>query len=469
MELDAQHYPNKTAIVTDERRLSWRELDNEVDSAAAFLFKQIGYSESQMVVGLLFPNSWQFIVVYLAILKLGHIALPLDPTYKSIEQEAIVKQMKPVAVITNRLYKKSLGSSAVNILGYEKFPSEHSGQYERLVMPADKQLASLVFTSGTTGKPKAATYSHANHIWNIKTCSEVWRWDKNDTMLLSLPLSHWYGIVMGLAGIIYHGNTLYLQEWFDEELTLKTLASGKISIFTHISTVYSRMLDVGNYYDVSNVRLMISGGSALPPPVWNAFKQRFGQEILECYGSSETGRIASNLLDERIPGSPGRILKDVDLKFSSEGEVLIKSPGVFPGYYKNPSATASSYTKDGYWRTGDIGEIDRGRIILKGRVQERIRRFGYTISPRDVEWALRKNIQISDAYVMGQQSESAPNDWLVYFIVGNLSPDEVRDYCKSNLPYAWRPDEIVMLDSIPRTRNGKPRISELKQMMPAKK
>ncbi|MGH7157222.1 MAG: class I adenylate-forming enzyme family protein [Candidatus Saccharimonadales bacterium] len=466
MEFNASDKPTKPAIICDDRQLNWAELDAQVDQAAAFLFEKVGPSDTQQVIGLLFPNGWQFVVAYLAILRLGHIALPLDPTYKKLELGAIIDQIKPLIIVTSDSYKDSVSGHDANIYIFgESKNASSSWDFKSLRLPADKQIASLVFTSGTTGKPKAATYSHANHIWNIVVCSEVWEWNEKDSLLISLPLSHWYGLVMGLAGILYHGNTLYIQEWFDEEKTLQALASGKITMFTHISTVYFRLLEVKGSYDISGVRLCISGGAALPPEIWQKFKSRFGQEILECYGSSETGRIASNLLDERIPGSPGRILPQVEQKFSENNEVLIRSPGLFPGYFNNGEATKVSYTADGWWKTGDIGEMQDGRIVLKGRVQERIRRFGYTLSPRDIEWALHKYPKIKEVYVMGQQQEGQPNDSLIYFVAGDVAEAEIHEFCKENLPYAWRPDSIIMLGSIPRTRNGKPRLSQLKAMV----
>src|SRR5205823_4980872 len=154
-----------------------------------------------------------------------------------------------------------------------------------------------------------------------------------------------------------------------------------------------------------------------PPKLWRRFKDRFNIEVLETYGTSETGRIAGNSLDKRVLGSPGKILPEVDLRLSAQNEVQIKSPGVFPGYYQNPAATRASKTADGYWRTGDIAELHDGYVFLKGRTQERIRRFGYTISPRDVEWAMHQNHKIEDIYVMGRQIEGESNDELIYFIV----------------------------------------------------
>ncbi len=434
---------------------------------AVYLNKKIGAQTSQKLIAILMSNGWQFVVTYLAILRLGHIAMPLDPTFKKLEIEAVIKQIPPYLAVSDKHYSLLLDSLGDSLGVFEDIPLGPARLKDGCVLRFDAkdQIASLVFTSGTTGKPKAAPYSHRNHIWNIEQCSKVWQWDSEDSLLISLSLSHWYGLVMGLSGIIYHGNTLYLDDWFDEGKTLETLASGKVTMFTHISTIYFKLLEAKDNYDLSNVRLCISGGSALPPAIWHEFKNRFGQEILECYGSSETGRIASNLLDERIPGSPGRVLEGVDFKLSPSSEVLINSEGVFPGYYQNPQATKAGYDAEGYWRTGDIGELENGRVVLKGRVQERIRRFGYTISPRDIEWALYKNPAVKEVYVMGDQAKGDPDDTLIYFIKSNLSQDEIKLYCKQNLPFAWRPGTIIMMPGgIPRTRNGKPKINVLKEL-----
>ncbi len=431
------------------------------------MYERIEQHDSQQVISLLFANGWQFVVSYLAIIELGHIAMPLDPTFKSLEMPAIIDQIKPTMVITDATYAGSLRGISKPVFLYEQAPENFKGSYEVLRYAADQQIASLIFTSGTTGKPKAVPNTHANHIWNIVACSEVWKWTSNDTLLVSVPLSHMLGIVMGLSGVIYHGNTMYLQAWFDEEETLKVLSSGKISFFSHAASTYVKLLAApdSNRYDLSKVRLCVSGAAPLPPEVWHKFKDRFGIEILETYGTSETGRIAGNHLHERVLGSPGKPLPGVQLRLNEKSEVEVRSPGVFPGYYKNNEATKESMTDDGFWQTGDIAELRDGYIYLKGRVQERIRRFGYTISPRDIEWAMHKLADLKEIYVMGSPEPGKPDDRLVYFVVGNLDEKSINDFCKINLPYAWRPDKIELIDAIPRTRNGKAKVDELKLMI----
>ena len=455
---------DKTALVFKDIELSWNELLEETKNAAAGIAEKVN-SKNQEIVGILLTNSDDFIISYLGILEAGHIALPLDPNFKQLEFDVILHQIPPKFVITNEDYAARFDHRDVDAVLVNEIRIDSPHDHKPIRLSAEKQIATIVFTSGTTGKPKAATYSHANHAWNIEVCSKVWKWTSEDTLLISLPLSHWYGLVMGLAGVLYHGNTLYLQEWFDADETLKYLSSGKISQFTHVAQFYSKLLEIPGDYDLSKIRLCISGGAPMAPDVWQQFKDRWGQEVLEVYGSSETGRIASNLLDERIPGSPGRPLPSVDVKLSSDGEVLVKSGGLFPGYYKNPVATKRGFTKEGYWRTGDIGEFENGRLLLKGRKIERIRKKGYTISPRDVEWAMRQNPKVEDIHVMSRQMPGSQDDQLVYFMVTKLNEQDIADYCKQNLLFAWRPDKIVMLKSLPRTNNGKVALAKLKGMI----
>jgi acyl-CoA synthetase (AMP-forming)/AMP-acid ligase II len=417
----------------------------------------------------LLTNSPEFIITYLAILKAGHIALPLDPAYKKLELDAIIEQVPPKLIVTDSRYSSQIGRHQAKKLMFSELSAPQQTPNKFLRLPAAEQVASLTFTSGTTGKPKVVPNTHANHIWNIKVCSEVWEWDSNDTMLLCLPLSHWYGLVMGLSGALYHGNTLYLrQQSFDAKEIIKELRSGRISLFTHVPLAYMKMLEQGpTAEDLSGVRLLISGGGPLPPAASAKFRQRFGVSIIETYGSSETGRIAANELGERLRGTPGRVLPGVNLKLTPEGEITIKSAGVFPGYYHNPEATRAGWTAEGWWRTGDLGEVKDGHVFLKGRTQERIRKFGYTISPRDIEWAMYNNPKIKSIYVMGRHVAGRPNDELVYFVVGDISRQEIANYCKENLLFAWRPDKVIMLPSLPRTQTGKPQIAKLRALAEA--
>lgn len=449
----------------DDKSFTWKALSEEVNEFAAKLATLLRpHSKKQQVIGLLIPNCWEYVVAYLAILKLGHIAMPIDTSFKQLEIDAIVEQTKPKLVIT-------LSNNGVsNFYEFDQILQINSlNKFSELRLPPKEQIASLLFTSGTTGRPKAVPNTHSNHIWNVKTCSETWDWTADDTLLISLRLSHMYGLIMGLTGSLFHGNTLFLQDWFDPKMTLEVLASGDVSLFQHVPFAYQEMLayvaeNPEATFNLSKVRVMISGGGPLSPDDWQKFYTTFGVKIIETYGSSESGRIAGNRLDDPHPGSPGYFFPGVRYKTSDHSELLVKSPGVFPGYFHNKTATHNGFTDDGWWRTGDIVEIKDGRVILKGRLHERIRKYGYTISPRDVEWALLKNPKIQEAFVMGLPDLHNLNDTLVYFIVSELTDEELKEYCKNNLLFAWRADKVIRLASLPRTATGKPKIPKLREL-----
>lgn len=463
VKLHANNSPAKTALVVSGNSYDWQSIDDSMRRIAGFLSKRLE-ANNQQVVAVMLPNSWEFIVWYLAILELGHIVMPIDTGYKQLEIEAICNQIKPVLIITNRELKNNLKSQPAGLVLTSSMPKKQPLKpYRVLRLTPAEQIASLLFTSGTTGKPKAAPYTHANHIWNITASSPLWGWTGNDTMLLTLPLSHWYGLVMGLSGIIYHGNTLYLHKYPNTAQTLAALASGNISIFTHVAGVYGKLAnrELKASYDFSRVRLCISGGAPLPPQVWGQFKDRFGIEIVEAYGSSETGRIASNSLEQRLVGSPGKTLPGVKVSLAKNGELLVKSPGLFPGYYKNQALTKSKYTKDGWWKTGDIAELKDGRVYLKSRLQERINKNGFILYPRDIEWALMQLQSIEEAFVLGLQRLGQMSDKIIYFIVGHTNEAEVMKHSRQNMPTAWLPDKVLLLPELPRTKSGKPELSKL--------
>jgi malonyl-CoA/methylmalonyl-CoA synthetase len=459
---NAQQMPDKLALVDHESAFSWRELAEAVEPIAKALRAKFPGDE-QVLIGVFMPNSWEYIVAYLAIIHAGHVAVPIDVIYKELEIDAIINQMNPAIIITDQAGQKRISDSPKATLLSDVATSEAAPPPLRI--DPRRQIATIFFTSGTTGKPKAVPNTHANHIWNIQTCSKVWQWTDSDSLLISVRLTHMLGCVMGLSGVLYHGNTFYITDRFDAEKILALLEKEKISMFSYGPLVYAKLLEVEKDYDLSKVRLFISGSGPLPPSTWQAFKDRYGQEILEVYGSSETGRIASNLLDERIPGSPGRPLPDVQIKVEDNGELAVKSPGVFPGYYNNAELTNKNLTPDGFWRTGDIVEIHDGRIILKGRIHEIIRRLGYSVSPRDVEWAMHKFPAVKDIAVLGEQRATEAGDKIVYFVVTEAGQDDIMAYCRENLPSIWRPDQIIIVDELPKNKTGKTDINALRAML----
>lgn len=468
---NAIKYPNKVAYEFEDKVYTWAELNSFVNNYALNIRQNVSGASQQQIIGILLPNCIEFVIAYLAILKLGHIAMPFDPSHKKLEITNVAESYKPSLIITNSSYESELPDDIPELLTDKDIEILGSKDFSiNINLPPKKQIASLLFTSGTTGHPKATAYSHTNHLWNIKAVTKLWQWTSQDTLLLSLPLSHWHGLVMGVAGGLTHANTTYLQARFSAKETLKELTKGRVSIFMHVPIAYFKLNEFVDYtkYPIKNVRLFISGSSFLPPKVWQDFKDNYGYEILERYGASETGLIVSNKLEEKIPGSVGYSLPGVQFRIETDGEIAMKSPGLFLGYYHNQSATKKHTTADGWWLTNDIGELDEktGRLTLKGRVQEKIKKLGYTVYPRDVEWAVMQGGLVSDIVVIGLQDPNDLSDTVVYFVVAdNQTKQILNNYCKANLPGAWRPDKIVFLDELPKTRSGKPQLAKLKTLI----
>lgn len=477
LERNAQTYPDKPAIVFKDQTVTFKDFFDKVVAAAGNIENILENSENgpslgdQQIIGILLPNSIDFLITYLGIIHAGHIAMPLDPNFKQLETQNVVSQTGLKLVVSDSTYSSHFTDSDILISAdsLQRSIEDKSSQKELLRIPPETMVATMLFTSGTTGNPKTVPYTHSNHMWNPAAVSDLWEWTSEDTILLSLPLSHWHGLVMGVDGALYHGNTIYLQDWFSAKETVDMLKTGKISLFMHVPIAYQKLVEFadGENVDISGVRLCVSGSSYLPPKLWSEFQARYGQDILERYGANEMGLLTSNTLSERIPGCVGRPLKDVAIRIEDDGQIAMSSPGLFSGYYKNPDATKQQQTDDGLWLSGDLAEIDSdGRIHHKGRIQEKMKKFGYTVSPRDVEWALEQHPKVKEVAVVSIQKEDSLSDEFVYFVVGDISDEEIHSFAKTDMPTFWRPDTIVHLDMIPRTgRTSKPAIKELKQML----
>ncbi len=458
---------SQAALVCADRTLDWSSLLVEAEVIARFISNQVDFNRKE-IVAIFLPNSWQFVASYYGIIMTNHLAMPIDIGYKKLELDNIVAHTQPTIIITDADHL-SLFSESKNVFSIDEILNKK--QYHLIKnfesLSPEKEISTLFYSSGTTGKPKAIPNTHYNQLWDVEAITKPMGWTSQDTLLLSLPLSHRHGLVIGLLGALYHGNALNLHQHFDAEKTLSTLSSGKISIYLGVPAIYQKLIDhsFGKSYDFSQVRLFESGSSHLPHFLWEAFKKTFNSEIFDRYGTSETGTMALDSLSNKTPGHFSHKPKGVQTRIEQDGELVIKSPGLFPGYYKNKAATKANFTDDGWWRTGDLFVTENTCLVLKSRIQEKIIKNGYYVNPRDIEWALRKNKKIKDIYVLGLQDDQSINDSVIYFIVGAITQDEIERYCKESLPSFWRPDKIILLKAIPKTSTGKPILPALKEII----
>ncbi|MGH9896591.1 MAG: AMP-binding protein, partial [bacterium] len=281
---------------------------------------------------------------------------------------------------------------------------------------SNDSLATLVYTSGTTGRPKGAMLTHGNFAANAQNLIEYWRITEEDRLLLPLPLFHVHGLANGLHTWLALGYRLRLLERFQKETILRELLDFKPTLFFGVPTMYTRLLEtppetareIGR-----STRLFVSGSAPLPAATLEKFRDLFGHVILERYGMSETLMNTSNPYEgERRPGSVGLPLPNVSIRLCNAsgedvgeeemGEVLIKGPNVFSGYWRNPSATRESFTEDGYFRSGDLGTRSKdGYYTLQGRLKELIISGGFNVYPREVEEFVLRQPGVEGAAVVG--------------------------------------------------------------------
>ncbi len=295
----------------------------------------------------------------------------------------------------------------VLITNYQLLGSLDTANEHRLLdHQSDNDTAIIIYTSGTTGRPKGAEITHGNLKSNLDALHTAWGWQADDILLHVLPIFHVHGLFVALHGALHAGATTLLMRDFDARKTLQTLVDRRCTVFMAVPTIHNRLLDVpdAKSFDLSHVRLITSGSDRLPDEVFTGFQQTFGHTLLERYGMTETGMNCSNPLHgERRIGSVGLPLPGVDVRIvNSEteeilqdgeiGDVQLRGPNVFKGYWRQPDKTSASFSADGWFKTGDLGFREKdGYITLCGRSKDLIISGGLNIYPPEVERVLAEH------------------------------------------------------------------------------
>ena len=265
----------------------------------------------------------------------------------------------------------------------------------------------VAYTSGTTGPPKGVALSHGNVLASLRAVMGAWRWRRDDVLVHGLPLSHQHGLSGVQIGLLAASRAVLLER-FDPERLCEAVQRERATVVFAVPAMYERLLGWEGFEgaDLGSVRLWVSGSAPLAPGVAARLSERLGELPLERYGSTETGLSVSNLHDgPRRAGSVGLPLPGLELALSDDGEILLRGPQVFAGYWEQPDTTADAFTGDGWFRTGDLGRLDDGDLAITGRIKELIISGGLNVSPREVELALEEHPSVSRAAVVGVPSE----------------------------------------------------------------
>jgi malonyl-CoA/methylmalonyl-CoA synthetase len=351
-----------------------------------------------------------------------------------------------------------------------------SSQFQTVTSQPD-DIASILYTSGTTGKSKGAMLSHDNLTANAFALQKAWDWQSSDVLLHSLPLFHVHGLFISCHVALLSGSQLIFLSKFDPQQVLKFIPHS--SVFMGVPTYYVRLLEQDGltHDECKNIRLFISGSAPLLSETFDSFHQRTGHTILERYGMSETNIICSNpAKGERRAGTVGLPLNGEQVRCVDEvgvtcavdeiGHIQVKGPNVFSGYWNMPEKTAQEFTVDGYFKTGDLGKFDQqGYLSIVGRSKDLIISGGYNIYPKEIELLLDAMPGVVESAVIGLPHKDFGEAVCAVLVCSQpVDSAQLIITLKSQIANFKVPKKIIIVDELPRNSMGKVQKNLLREL-----
>ena len=449
------------ALRSGDRRLTRDELRDTAGAIAGGLARA-GVRQGDRVA-LYAANSPEWVLAYLGVLRAGAVAVMMNPDYHSAEAEHILRDSEP-----KKVFADPQRAEIVRKLGFEVIPVEDPPQAGAPALAAltPESPAAILYTSGTTGRPKGALLDHGNLLAQGRGAREVWRWTDRDTLVHALPLFHLHGLGMGLHGTLLGDGDAVLVP-FTAENVVRELTHGGTMLFG-VPSMYQRLCEWLEEHptDLSHVRVFVSGSAPLPPALFERCTRLLGQPPVERYGITEGGIVVTNPYDgPRQPGRVGYPFPGVEVKLGEQDEVLLKGGQVFKGYWRNPEATKEAFTEDGFFRTGDVGEIgDDGSLAIRGRIKELIITGGFNVYPREVELVLEQHPAVHEVAVAGMPSEKWGEEVTAFVVPSGTKPVDEREliaFAHERLAAYKCPKRVVEIEALPRNAMGKVQRSAL--------
>lgn len=494
----AKKMGSKPAYYFMDQSSTYAELDGAVTKFAAGL-AQIGVKKGDHIA-LLLGNSPHFVISLYGALRLGATVIPINPIYTPDEIGYIINNgdvkavvmldlLLPLAEKMHQVLPKvesyivcetSQGkSTALDITALSVYPKLKSFSQllaaETLefheVKTEEDDVAIILYTSGTTGKPKGAMLTHKNLYSNAKDISDYLHMNEDDRVITTLPMFHVFCLTVALNAPLMNGATILIDPKFSPQEIFRLAKKYEPTVFAGVPTMYNFLLQYAENYggDLSSLRLCISGGSSLPVALLKSFEKKFNVVISEGYGLSEASPVTCfNPLDRpRKPGSIGQSIINVENKVVNElgeevpvgevGELIVRGPNVMKGYYKMPEETQATI-KDGWLYTGDLARMDEdGYFYIVDRKKELIIVGGFNVYPREVEEVLYEHDGVVEAAVIGVPDPNLGEAVKCYVVKKNeaLTEDELLDYCSHHLAKYKIPSSIEFIEELPKNTTGK--------------
>ena len=489
----SSHFPSDrlAACLEIPEGAVWTYADVEATSARyANLMRERGVTPGDRVA-VQVEKSPRALILYLACLRAGAAYLPLNPAYPERELDYFLGDAEPRLVVARPeslqviagLCKRHRAGEPLTLGSHDDGTLVEASRAmpDRFdtVERAPGDLAALLYTSGTTGKPKGAMLSHANLFSNAQVLHEAWGFREGDVLLHMLPIFHTHGLFVACHTALLNGSPMIFCPRFDAAEACRLLP--RATVFMGVPTFYVRLLAQTGFgaSRCENVRLFVSGSAPLLEQTFDEFRQRTGHTILERYGMTECGMSTSNPLDgERRGGTVGLPLPGVDLRVVGDdgapvapgevGEIEFKGPNVFSGYWRMPEKTAEEFTPDGWFRSGDLGWIgEDGYVAIVGRGKDLVISGGLNVYPKEVELLIDKLDGVMESAVIGLPHSDFGEQVTAVVVrerdAAGPTEQSVIDALKIELAGFKVPKQVFFVDELPRNSMGKVQKSALRE------
>ena len=476
----------------DAHYYSWRDLERGT-AKFANLFASLDLPAGSRIAAQV-EKSPEALMLYLATVRAGFVYLPLNTAYRSAEMAYFIENAAPAVVVCSPknfgwVSQLAFKSGTQHVFTLDE-PHEgknsgsllsralHQSEIFTTVQKNPDELAAILYTSGTTGRSKGAMLTHGNLASNITVLHQYWQWRKGDVLLHALPLFHIHGLFVAAHGALMNGSKMIFLSKFDSAAVIRQLA--RSTVFMGVPTYYVRLLADAAFHKAacSNVRLFISGSAPLLSETFREFTATTGHTILERYGMSETAMLTSNPYDGvRKAGTVGLPLPEVMVRVMNAdgkictheeiGDIQVKGPNIFSGYWQMPEKTAEEFTADGYFKTGDVGRFDAdGYLTIVGRSKDLIISGGYNVYPKEIESVIDDMTGVVESAVIGVPHADFGEAVTAIIVLKenhSLSEEEVISVLKTQIANFKVPKRVFFVDELPRNTMGKVQKNSLRE------
>ncbi|TAK22749.1 MAG: long-chain fatty acid--CoA ligase [Chloroflexota bacterium] len=479
----AARAPNRTLVHFDDTTYS-RAAICSAAAAWAGAYRATGIEPGDRIA-LFLENSPDFIAAYFGAHMAGAIVVLVNTQYRRVELQHILRDSGARLCVTDQARQVEIARLAdepegmppmlerVVVAGVNDAAFLAASKPVEPIAPDPESVAIIGYTSGTTGRAKGAMIRHRNLAANAWAVTTAWHWTEPDRLLLALPLFHAHGLCVGLHGTVYAGAEVDVRRRFEVGDALSTIAGGATTMFFGVPTMYTRLIAEARQRAVTPppLRLYVSGSAPLAVQTFEEFAELFGQPILERYGMTETimnttnpyvGERRAGTVGQPFPGQEARIVDVVSrrpIDDEAPGEIQVRGPHVFAGYWDNEAATAEAFDAEGWFNTGDLGwRSSDGYITISGRARELIISGGFNIYPREIEEVLVTHPSVAEAAVFG-----APDPEFGERVVAVIVPtaadaateDDIVAYCRDRLASYKKPRVVRFVAGLPRNAMAK--------------